>query len=205
MATAKNQNITDGKVVQYHYTMKGPDGSIIESSKEQGGEPVAYLHGAGELVPGLEEAMNGRKPGDRFTITVPAAEAFGTSEPPEQADRPVTREELPDEVEVGDPIIAMDEDGEQDELWVKSVSKDEIVLTSNHPLADQDLTFDVEVIDLRDANDEEREAGAAFGWSGDESPFDDDDDFGDEDDFGDDEDEDEDEDGEEADDETDER
>lgn len=165
--SAKSAVVTEGKVVQYRYTFHDSDKYPHLAVED---EPVAYLHGAGEVLPGVEEAMAGKAPGAAFTVTVPAEKAFGVRMSDEDADRAVPLDEIDGDIQVGDPIDAEDDDGDVIELWVKSISKDEAVLTLNHPLAGMDITLDLQVLAIRDANADEQEAGVAFGWSGDEPP-----------------------------------
>src|SRR5687768_14796776 len=86
----------DGKVVSIHYTLKDDDGDVVDSSS--GGEPLDYLHGAGNIVPGLEAAMIGRGIGDKFKVTVAPADGYG--EVVGGGPRPVPRSAFPDEVEL---------------------------------------------------------------------------------------------------------
>jgi FKBP-type peptidyl-prolyl cis-trans isomerase SlyD len=73
--TVRSMNIEDKKVVSFHYTLTNQDGQQLESSRE--GEPLSYLHGARNIIPGLEKALEGRAAGDQFVVTVEPAEAYG--------------------------------------------------------------------------------------------------------------------------------
>ena len=165
-----SETVQDGKVVHYRYTFHGAD-QLPDLEVEDG--PVAYLHGAGEILLGVEQAMAGKPVGAAFTVTLGAEDAFGELLPAEAADRTVPLDEIEGDIQVGDPIDALDDDDEVVELWVKSLSAEAAVLTLNHPLAGRPVTLDLEVLGLRDATAEEVEAGVAFGWAGDEPPEDD--------------------------------
>ncbi len=167
-----NATVQDGKVIHYRYTFHDAD-QLPHLEVEDG--PVAYLHGAGEILMGVEAAMAGKPVGASFQVTLSAEDAFGERLPDEQADRAVPLDEIEGDIQVGDPIDALDDDDELVELWVKSLDGDQAVLTENHPLAGRTITLDLEVLDIRDANADELEAGLAFGWAGDEPPDDDDD------------------------------
>lgn len=166
------ETVQDGKVVQYRYTFHGAD-QLPDLEVEDG--PVAYLHGAGEILLGVEAAMAGKPVGAAFTVTLAAADAFGEVLPADEAERTVPLDEIEGDIQVGDPIDALDDDDEVVELWVKALTGDAAVLTANHPLAGREITLDLAVLAIRDANADELEAGVAFGWSGDEAPEDDED------------------------------
>ena len=172
------QTVESQKVVRYRFAMKTRPDADWERPDD---EPMAYLHGAGEVLPGVEEALDGRSVGERFEATIAADKACGARLPDDEADRVVPRGDIEfiDDLEIGDAIDAFeagDADGEDDEveveLWVKALDGDSVTLTLNHPFAGMALFLDLEVLDVRDASDAEIEAGCAFGWSGDEPPED---------------------------------
>jgi len=154
----------DDKVVSIHYTLKDDDGDVIDSSS--GGEPLDYLHGHGGIVPGLEAAIAGKKVGDKFQVVVPPAEGYG--EPSGAPPRPVPRDAFPDEVEpeVGMQFFAQGPDGEPTPVWCVEVDDDVIMIDFDHPLAGQNLHFDVEVVGIRDATSEEIDHGHPHGPDG---------------------------------------
>ncbi|WP_294946783.1 peptidylprolyl isomerase [Sulfurivirga sp.] len=150
------------KVVTIEYTLKNDKGEVLDASN---GNPLAYLHGHGQIIPGLEKALEGKQPGDKLTVTVPAAEAYGerhemlVQEVPRQLFQGV------DNIEVGMRFEAQSDQGVHS-VEVTKVDGDTITVDGNHPLAGQDLTFDVEIVDVRDATPEELEHGHAHGPGG---------------------------------------
>ena len=154
----------DGKVVSIHYTLKDDDGEVVDSSS--GGEPLEYLHGAGNIVPGLEAAMKGKTIGDKFNVKVPPADGYG--EVVGNGPRPVPRSAFPDDVEIeeGMQFFVRGPDGEPFPVWVAEVSDEQVLIDANHPLAGENLNFEVEVVGIRDATEEEVEHGHPHGPEG---------------------------------------
>ncbi len=148
--------IEDDKVVSIHYTLKDNEGSAIDSS--QGMEPLAYLHGASNIVPGLEKALLGRSVGDKFEVTVEAAEGYGDYVP--ELRQTVAKELFDgvDSIEVGAQFQANTEQGPLSVI-VTEVSGDQITVDGNHPLAGEDLFFEVEVVEIRSASSSEIDHG----------------------------------------------
>ena len=157
--------VNDGVIVLFEYTLSGPDGDVIESCAGEG--PIPYLHGANNIVSGLERQMTGRTVGEQFTVVVPAAEAYGDHDGEEP--EPVPLEDLPPELEEGMPIIGQLADGTEVELWVVGIEPDHALLSQNHPLAGVDLTFDIDIKSMRAATDAEREQGHPDGVDGTDS------------------------------------
>ena len=155
--------IADNKVALIHYTLTNATQDVLDSSEGQ--EPLAYIHGHGHIVPGLENALGGRSKGDRFSVTVKAAEGYGEHD--ERLTQQVPRQMFSgvDEIEVGMQFHAQTEQGMQ-VVTVVGVSDDMITIDGNHPLAGQDLHFEIEVVDVRDASAEELEHGHAHGEGG---------------------------------------
>jgi len=151
-------------VVSFKYTLRNGEGELIESS---GDEAMPYLHGAGNIVPGLERAMQGHEVGDTFEVEVPASEGYG-----ERIDGTVEvpRTAFPDEVEVteGMSFVAEGPDGEAFPLWVTGATDEVVTAEPNHPLAGVDLKFSVEIMDIRSATPDELEHGHAHGPGGDD-------------------------------------
>lgn len=150
-------------VALFDYTLTDAEGNVLDSSK--GGEPLAYLHGAGNIIPGLEKALEGKGAGDSLKVTVPAAEAYGERD--EQALEVIQRQQIQmdEEVQVGMQLHAHGPHGAQI-LTVIDVDGDEITLDANHPLAGVDLTFDVTIVSVRDATVEELAHGHVHGEGG---------------------------------------
>ncbi|MFO0645133.1 MAG: peptidylprolyl isomerase [Polyangiales bacterium] len=156
--------IADGTIVAIDYTLKAEDGSLIDTS--EGDEPLFYLHGSGQVVPGLEAALLGKAAGDKLSVTVKPDDGYG----PRRNDRVLTvpRESLPEgqEPEVGMQLEAQGRRGEHIVLWVTEVNEKEVTLDGNHPLAGHTLFFDVEVKSVREATKDELKHGHAHGPDG---------------------------------------
>lgn len=157
-------NVKNDTVVGIHYTLKGEDGEIIESST--GETPLTYLHGHGQIIAGLETALGGKKIGDTFTVTVPAKDAYG-----ELDDRLVVelnRSQFPKnaKLEIGDVFEAALPESGPVVIRVVEIKDDAVRVDGNHPLAGRALTFEVEVISIRAATKSELEHGHAHHGDG---------------------------------------
>lgn len=175
-----SSSVATGKVVLFHYTLTDATGVVLDSSDGQ--EPMPYLHGAGNIVPGLERQMADRPAGDRFKAVVPPEEGYGLPQGP--GPQAVPRDAFPEDIEIeeGMPFMAESDDGDVISLWVTRVEDDTIWVDKNHPLAGQTLHFDIEIVEIRDATEEEVAHGHPHGAHGDEGHDDfDDDDFEDDD------------------------
>lgn len=149
------------------YTLKDEEGRVLDSSEEEDGEPIEYVHGYGMLVPGLEAALVGLKTGEAKDVVVSPEEGFGDRD--EELLLEVDRAEFPkpDEVEEGDELIAESPDGEEVSMRVVQVKADSVLVDANHPLAGATLRYEVLVKEVRDASDEEiEEAAEAFEEAG---------------------------------------
>jgi len=153
--------ITDGSVVALRYTLRLDSGKIVESF--QGHPPFLYLHGAGNLVPGLERALAGRRVGDRLQIAVPSDQGYGAINP--DLVRRISRDELPEDIEPMAGMKFRTSAGEGTPLpaWIAAVEDDELVISFNHPLAGETLHFTVEVVSIRAARLSERSHGHPHG------------------------------------------
>lgn len=156
-------NISENAVASIHYTLTDGDGKVIDTSEGQ--EPLAYLHGAGNIIPGLEKALVGKAVGDKFKVSIPAAEAYGVRDDSMVQELPSNMFSGIDKIEVGMEFHAETEHGLQ-VVTVTKVEGDNVTIDGNHPLAGVDLTFDVEVADVRAASAEELEHGHAHGAGG---------------------------------------
>jgi FKBP-type peptidyl-prolyl cis-trans isomerase SlyD len=156
--------VGDGKVVLFHYTLKNDAGDVLDTS--DGSEPLFYLHGAGNIVVGLEEQLAGRSVGDKLSATVPADKGYGVSMGP--GPQPVERSAFPEgvELEVGMQFHAEAPDGSPLTLWVTALEDDTVLVDANHPLAGVTLHFDIEVTAVRDATEEELAHGHPHGPDG---------------------------------------
>ena len=159
-----NSVVSEGKVVVFHYTLTTDDGEQVETSK--GKDPLPYLHGASNIVPGLEKEMEGKSAGDTFKATVVPAEGYGERQGP--GPQSVDRSEFPDNVELyeGMAFTAQAEGGQEVPLWIDRIEGDQIFVDRNHPLAGETLNFEVEIVSVRDATDEEIAHGHAHGPTG---------------------------------------
>ncbi|WP_028874196.1 FKBP-type peptidyl-prolyl cis-trans isomerase [Tepidiphilus margaritifer] len=139
-----NQAAKAGDTVQVHYTGKFGDGSVFDSSA--GRDPLEFTVGAGQVIPGFEQAVEGMAVGQTKTVTIPAAEAYG--ERVAEAVLQVPREQLPPDLEpeVGQQLVMQSRDGRQIPIVVVEVTEDSITIDANHPLAGRDLTFEIELI-----------------------------------------------------------
>lgn len=143
---------THGKVVSLYYRLTDEDGEQLDSSRD--GEPLAYLHGYGNIIPGLESALEGQKAGFSGTVTVPPANGYGEHQP--EAVLQVPRSQFPpnEDIQVGMQVHGESERGVQ-RFTVAAVNEQYIVLDGNHPLAGKTLHFAVEVMAVRDATAQE--------------------------------------------------
>ena len=151
-------NITQDKVVEIEYTLT-VDGEVVDQSEEN--EPLVYLHGHNNIIPGLEKALEGHVAGDHLTVTVSPEEGYGERD--DENVQVLPKEDFDDDVEVGASYFAQAEDGSVNPFTVVSVNGDDVTVDFNPPLAGQTLNFDVTVKEVRDATAEELEHGHAHG------------------------------------------
>lgn len=149
--------IDQNTVVSIHYTLTNTEGNVMDSSVGQ--QPLAYLHGAGNIIPGLENALTGKAAGETLVVTVDPEQGYG--EVRDEMIQSVDRANFSgvDEIEVGMQFMAQTPWGEQP-VMVVGVEGDNVTLDGNHPLAGQTLKFDVEVVEVRAATEAEVEAGS---------------------------------------------
>ncbi len=155
--------ISSHKVVHLHYTLTNESGEVLDTSR--GDEPLAYIHGMGNIISGLEEALTGHVAGDRFQVSVPPEEAYGIRD--DALIQVVPRSAFPgvNEIRPGMQFRAESPDGVQ-LVTVMEVDGDEVTLDGNHPMAGLTLNFDVEVTAVRDATDHEIDHGHVHGPGG---------------------------------------
>jgi FKBP-type peptidyl-prolyl cis-trans isomerase SlyD len=134
---------------------------------------MEYLHGAENIVPGMERLLTGKGVGDRFSVTLPPQDAYGEYD--DENVETISREDIPEAVEPGMEVLLEDEDGLMFEALVKEVTDESIVLDFNAPLAGKTVTYDVEVISMRAADAEELDHGHPHGYEDDLDDYDDDD------------------------------
>lgn len=144
------------KVVYIHYTLKNVAGELIDKSETD--EPLAYIHGLGNIIPGLESALMGRVAGDTLRVEVAPEDAYGAHDDELVQDVPRGAFEGVDSIEPGMRFQAESEQGPR-VITVTAVAVDTITVDGNHPLAGEVLVFDVEVERVRDASAEELDHG----------------------------------------------
>lgn len=156
--------IADGHVVTIHYRLTLDDGSIADDSF--GGDPLTYLHGAHNIVPGLERQLAGKNVGDTLEVVVEAKEGYGEYDP--TAEQTVPKTQFPPNVElkVGMSFQTRARTGQQMPVWIRAISGDNVVVSANHPMAGQRLNFKIEVKDVRRATNEEKKHGHVHGPGG---------------------------------------
>ncbi|HNY99345.1 MAG TPA: peptidylprolyl isomerase [Rectinema sp.] len=157
--------IKKDRVVTIDYSLSDDVGRIIDSSEEN--EPLVYLHGNDNIIPGLERELEGKIPGETLSCSIPPTDAYG--ERNESLVFKVNKKDFGDNVEVaaGMQFEAHGEDGTLI-VTVVNVDGEEVTLDANHPLAGETLHFDVKVVDVREATPEELEHGHAHGEYDDE-------------------------------------
>jgi FKBP-type peptidyl-prolyl cis-trans isomerase SlyD len=155
--------IAQNSVVAFHYTLTNDAGEVLDSS--EGREPLTYLHGAGNIIPGLEKELEGRAAGDKLTATVEPGEGYGEKQ--EQLVQEVPRDAFQgvESIEPGMQFQAQTQGGPL-MVTVTQVEGDTVTVDGNHPLAGQTLNFAVEIASVREASEEEIEHGHVHGEGG---------------------------------------
>jgi len=156
--------IANGTVVGIEYSLHLGDGKVIDASEPS--EPLTYLHGEGQIVPGLESALEGLSAGDKKQVTVSPKDGYGERDA--RGVQEVDRTAFPPDFDPkpGMELTAEGEDGEPVPFVIREVRDDKIVIDLNHPLAGRTLHFDITVREVREATAEEREHGHAHGPHG---------------------------------------
>ena len=156
-------NIGPKSVATFHYTLRDESGEELETSRS--GEPSAYLHGTNNVIPGLEKAMEGHTAGDVFSATLAPEDAYGETDPERQQRVPAKHLVFKGKLKPGMVVQLNTSDGRVPVTVVKA-GRHSADIDTNHPLAGQTLTFDIEVIDVRAASEEEIAHGHAHGPGG---------------------------------------
>ncbi len=155
--------IANNTVVSFNYTLTNSEGDVLDKSN---GEPLAYLHGHHNIIPGLEAQMEGKSAGDKFTVTVAPEDAYGEYLAEAVQEVPRANFQGVDNIAVGMQFQSQTDDGHVMLVTVKDVNDEVVVVDGNHPLAGVTLTFDVEVVDVREATADELAHGHAHGAGG---------------------------------------
>jgi FKBP-type peptidyl-prolyl cis-trans isomerase SlyD len=155
--------IGKNKVVEFHYSLSNESGDPLDSSRER--QPMAYLHGAGNIIPGLEKAMAGRVAGDHFEVTVAPEEAYGVRNEGNVQRIPLKRLGQLARPRPGQVLSLQTQQGPV-QVTVVKVGRFNVDVDANHPLAGQVLNFEVDVVSVRDATPEELSHGHAHGPGG---------------------------------------
>jgi FKBP-type peptidyl-prolyl cis-trans isomerase SlyD len=155
--------IADDMAVLIHYKVSNEGGEVLDSS--DGDEPLAYIQGQGEIVPGLEQALLGKSAGDRVQITVEPKLGYGEYD--EDKVQTVPRNAFEEEADI-QPGMRFQAEGEDGDVLVTvtDVNAEEVTIDANHPLAGQTLNFDVQVVSVRACTPEELEHGHIHGPNG---------------------------------------
>jgi FKBP-type peptidyl-prolyl cis-trans isomerase SlyD len=155
--------ISDKTVVDVDYTLHLGDGEVVDRSE---GEPLSYIQGAGQIVPGLEQALEGLEPGATKQVVVPPADGYGEHDA--RGVQEVQREAFPEgfEPKVGMQLVAEAPNGDPVQFTIRELRPSTILVDFNHPLAGRTLHFDVTIRGVRAATEEELEHGHAHGPGG---------------------------------------
>lgn len=148
--------VADKKVVSIHYKLTNQAGETLDSS--EGREPLAYIHGQGNIIPGLENALTGKESGEELNVTVDPAEGYGERHDQLIQQVPMSAFEGVDDVQPGMQFQAQTEAGPR-VITVKEVEGDQVTIDGNHPLAGETLNFEVAIQEVRDATEQEMEHG----------------------------------------------
>lgn len=152
-------------VVSFHYTLKNAAGEVLDSSS--GGEPLSYLHGHGQIVPGLERAITGKAAGgETFPVVVSPDEGYGVKRDELIISVPKEHWNLPETVGVNEIVELQSNEGQRIPARIIEMKADEVVLDANHPLAGEALHFEIQLTAVRPATKEEIEHGHVHGPGG---------------------------------------
>lgn len=155
--------IEKNKVATIEYTLKNDNGDVLDTS--DGRDPMAYIQGVGNLIPGLEEELEGKAAGDEIQVSIPPEKAYGVRN--DDLVQVVERSVFQgvDNLQVGMQFQAQSDQGTQ-VIWITKIEGDDVTIDGNHPLAGENLNFDVKVVEVREASDEELDHGHVHGPGG---------------------------------------
>lgn len=142
MAEAKN-----GDTVSIHYTGRLEDGTVFDTSENR--DPLEFTLGEGNVIPGFEKAVQGMEAGESKTATIPSDEAYGQRR--DDLVLSVAKEQLPEDLEpeVGQRLQMQAGDGQTFQVVISEVEEESVEVDANHPLAGEDLTFEIELVDIQ--------------------------------------------------------
>ena len=147
-ATQANPVVQAGSEVSFDYTLTDDSGKVVDSSK--GREPMHYVHGKGQIIPGLEKELAGMAVGNEKKVTVKPEEAYGPVDP--RAFQEIAKEKLPPEaLKVGTMLMAKGPQGQGVPVRVHEIKENTVIMDFNHPLAGKTLSFDVKITDIKSA------------------------------------------------------
>jgi len=156
--------VAQDKVVLIHYTLTNDSGAVIDSSS--GGEPLAYIHGQGNIIPGLEKALEGKQQGDKVSVKVDPKEGYGVRDDALVQSVPRRSFGGVPNIQPGMQFQAQTSQGHTRVVTVTAIKGDMVTVDGNHPLAGENLHFDVEITEVREASAEELEHGHVHGPGG---------------------------------------
>jgi len=156
--------ISNNSVVSINYTLKNDKGEILDSCEGQG--PMPYIHGTGNIIPGLEKELSDKEVGAKIVAVIPPEEAYGQLEEGLVQVVPLADFDNKDEVKVGIQFHAQTSEDSASIATIVKVEGEEVTIDLNHPLAGETLHFDVEVVDIRAATEEELAHGHVHGPGG---------------------------------------
>ncbi len=148
--------ITNETTVTINYRVSEQNGELLEQTSED--NPVTYLHGLGMMLPAVEEALEGKVPGDSLKLELKAAEAYGEPQDYLIVDIPAKNFEELEELEIGkEVVIANSEEGEMI-MTIVGITEDTVTIDGNHPFAGKDIVFEINVVDVHKTTDEDLKA-----------------------------------------------
>ncbi|GGK79093.1 FKBP-type peptidyl-prolyl cis-trans isomerase [Amphritea balenae] len=150
-------NISNNSYVEIHYALYDESNEVVDGSR--GGEPLPYIQGKGNIIPGLEQALAGRAEGEKFTVTIEPAQGYGERDVEKVSI--IDRESFAgfDSIEVGMLCQIEAENGEPQLVTLIAIDEEEVTIDANHPFAGQTLNFEVEVMTVREATEAELRDG----------------------------------------------
>lgn len=157
-------HIADNRVVSIDYTLRNDEGEVLDSS--EGAQPLVYLHGAANIIPGLEQALAGKSAGESLKVSIEPENAYGEYMAELVATLGRSMFEGVDDLQVGMQFHASAPNGGMQIVTIRDIDGDDVTVDGNHPLAGQRLNFQVRVISVREASAEEISHGHVHGEGG---------------------------------------